>query len=43
MINVMEDNERIIDAFDQLPPKNVTYNEEDKSNILIVFKLIVNK
>jgi hypothetical protein len=38
----MEDNERIIDAFDQLPSKNVTYNEEDKSNILIVFKLILD-
>jgi MinD-like ATPase involved in chromosome partitioning or flagellar assembly len=38
----IEDDERILDAIDQLPQKNVTYNEEDKSNILIIFKMILD-
>ena len=38
----MEEDERILEAFDQLPPKNVTYNEDDKSNILKVFRIILD-
>ena len=37
----IEDDERISNAINQLPSKYVTYNEDDKSNILIVFKMIL--